>query len=50
VADAVHASFDCDVAAQYGERFVEALSGTPASAFLAEGSDVAVHHGVRLRG
>ncbi len=39
---------DCDVAGLYGESFTEALSRPPASAFLAEGSPVAVYPGVRL--
>ena len=39
---------DCDVAALYGPEFLAALSGPPASAFLAEGSAVAVHAGIRL--
>lgn len=33
---------DCDVAALYGAHFAEYLHGTPASAFVAEGSPVAV--------
>jgi uncharacterized protein YqjF (DUF2071 family) len=37
--------FDCDVAAIYGEEFVSALSSSPASAFLIEGSAVTVHQG-----
>ena len=36
-------AFDCDVAAIYGEAFVSALSDPPASAFLIEGSGVAVY-------
>ena len=38
-------AFDCDVAPIYGEQFVAALSATPASAFLIEGSPVAVYAG-----
>jgi len=49
VAVAESACLDCDTAGLYGDRFVEALSGAPVSAFLAEGSEVAVHHGARLR-
>jgi uncharacterized protein YqjF (DUF2071 family) len=36
-------AFDCDIAAIYGEAFVAALSSPPASAFLIDGSPVAVH-------
>lgn len=39
---------ECDVAGLYGEAFVESLSGPPFSAFVAEGSEVAVHKGVIL--
>jgi hypothetical protein len=42
------AQFKGDVAGLYGRQFVEALSGAPASAFLAEGSQVTVYKGVRL--
>ncbi len=42
------ARLDCDVAALYGEPFVEFLSGPPASAFLADGSDVAVLRPTRI--
>lgn len=47
VATAVQAGLDCDVNHLYGElgRF---LLGAPASAFLADGSEVAVSHGARL--
>jgi len=41
---------DCDVAAIYGPEFVSALSGAPSSAFLAQGSEVAVHRGRTLVG
>lgn len=40
---------DCDVAALYGERFAAPLAGEPSSAFLADGSEVTVHRGVRLK-
>ena len=40
---------DCDVAAVYGKQFVEFLKAPPASAFLAEGSKVAVSRGTSLR-
>lgn len=48
VAQAASSILECDVAGLYGERFVEALRGAPASAFLAEGSAVAVYPGRRL--
>ena len=46
--DAVGAQFDCDVRAVYGAGFAECLSMPPRSAFLAEGSRVAVYPGRRL--
>jgi hypothetical protein len=42
------ADLQCDVAALYGPPFVASLSAAPQSAFLAEGSAVAVRAGVRL--
>lgn len=45
---AVTSNLDCDVAGFYGPAFAPALGGSPSSAFLAEGSAVSVHHGVRL--
>ena len=42
------AELDCDVASLYGPEFVEFLSGSPHSAFLAEGSEVIVRKGRRL--
>ncbi|HEV2846228.1 MAG TPA: DUF2071 domain-containing protein [Thermoanaerobaculia bacterium] len=39
---------DCDVAALYGERFVETLAGEPSSAFLADGSEVTVYKGCKV--
>ncbi len=39
---------DCDVAGLYGSEFVETLSRKPASALLAEGSEIAVYHGQRV--
>jgi uncharacterized protein YqjF (DUF2071 family) len=36
---------NCDVAALYGERFVEPLRGVPESAFVAQGSEVRVGDG-----
>jgi uncharacterized protein YqjF (DUF2071 family) len=45
---ASEANFACDVAALYGQTFAPFLKATPASAFLAEGSEVAVYPGARL--
>jgi uncharacterized protein YqjF (DUF2071 family) len=42
------AHVQCDVPACYGPQFVPALSGEPTSAFVAEGSAVAVYQGDRL--
>lgn len=40
--------FDCQITDLYGEGFGEFLSLPPASAFLADGSEVIVHKGVSL--
>ncbi len=48
--DVADADLDCDVAAMYGDRFVQALSAAPCSAFLAEGSAVTVCRPTRLQG
>lgn len=40
------AALDCDVAALYGEPFVEALRAPVSSAFVAEGSPIVVRRGV----
>jgi uncharacterized protein YqjF (DUF2071 family) len=42
------ASLDCDVEDLYGRRFAAFLDSTPASAFVARGSPVAVRRGMRL--
>jgi uncharacterized protein YqjF (DUF2071 family) len=42
------ASLQCDVASLYGPEFVAPLSGSPATAFVADGSAVTVHRGVRV--
>ncbi|HXJ60952.1 MAG TPA: DUF2071 domain-containing protein [Verrucomicrobiae bacterium] len=42
------ASLDGEVRPLYGESFATALAGAPASAFVAEGSAVTVHHGCPL--
>jgi uncharacterized protein YqjF (DUF2071 family) len=39
---------DCDVERMYGGEYAEALRGRPCSAFVAEGSPIAVYRGVRL--
>ncbi len=41
-------ALECDVAAVYGTGFVEALAGPPASAFIADGSEVTVRRGVAI--
>lgn len=48
VAPATHAALDCDVDRLYGEPLGRLLKGKPASAFLADGSDVTVSYGARL--
>jgi uncharacterized protein YqjF (DUF2071 family) len=45
---ATTARLDCDVANFYGPRYFAALSGTPTSAFVAEGSGITVRQGQRL--
>jgi uncharacterized protein len=45
---AEEAALDCDVAAVYGDRFVEPLGAPHLSAFVAEGSPVRVGTGARL--
>ncbi len=39
---------DCDIKGLYGEAFAAQLNDPPRSAFIAEGSEVTVHHGSRL--
>jgi len=41
-------TFDCDVAALYGQRFAGPLQGRPSSVFLADGSAVTVRGGARI--
>jgi uncharacterized protein YqjF (DUF2071 family) len=43
------ASLECEVSSLYGSEFVAALSGSPSSAFVADGSPVVVRNGRRLR-
>jgi hypothetical protein len=45
---AMNPKLDCDVAALYGESFVEALGKAPVSGFVAEGSRVTVRRGMRV--
>ena len=45
---ASQARFNCQVRELYGEAFTEPLNQPPCSAFVAEGSPVTVHRGVRL--
>jgi uncharacterized protein YqjF (DUF2071 family) len=45
---ATRAWLEADIAACYGAAFVPALSATPRSAFVAEGSPVAVRRAVRI--
>ena len=42
------AQLSCDVGSLYGAEFVSALSGSPSSAFAAEGSPIVVRRGRRL--
>lgn len=46
--NATDAKLDCDAAALYGPRFAETLAAPPRSAFLAEGSPIAVRFGGRI--
>lgn len=50
VASAARAELACDVGRLYGSAFVEPLRSAPVSAFLAEGSEVAVSRGRRVAG
>lgn len=45
VAEAANVVWSCDLATTYGEPFAKYLSGTPASALVAEGSHVEVFRG-----
>jgi len=45
---AIEADFSCDVEALYGKAFAPFVTGTPVSAFLADGSAIKVYPGVRL--
>ncbi|HVE41620.1 MAG TPA: DUF2071 domain-containing protein [Planctomycetota bacterium] len=48
IASARKSAWEGDAAALYGPAFASVLAGRPASAFLAEGSEVAVHEGTRI--
>jgi uncharacterized protein len=48
VCAATAARLDCDVAGVYGSQFIEFLKAPPASAFLADGSEVAIFEGATL--
>ena len=50
VARVKRAWLECDAAVLYGEWFAECLAAEPASAFLADGSEIAVHPRRILRG
>jgi uncharacterized protein YqjF (DUF2071 family) len=45
---ATETHMECDIASLYGEVFKQFLSVPPASAFVADGSPVTVHRGVRI--
>jgi len=49
VYDVSEASLQCDVAGIYGPQFQTCLSHSPLSAFLADGSAITVHRGLRLQ-
>lgn len=44
----LEAQFEGDVADLYGDKLAQALTATPRSAFLAEGSEIAVYRGRKL--
>ena len=46
--EAQRVEFDCAAASLYGEKFGQFLNQPPASAFLADGSEVKVYKGVKL--
>ena len=43
------AEFQCDVANLYGKEFCDVLARPPASAFLADGSEIKLYNGVKLK-
>ena len=46
---AMKTRFECDVASLYGPEFAEVLSRQPTSSFVADGSDIVVRAGSKLR-
>jgi uncharacterized protein YqjF (DUF2071 family) len=46
--DVAEASLQCDVRGLYGSQFEASLSRSPVSVFLAEGSAITVHRGLKL--
>jgi uncharacterized protein YqjF (DUF2071 family) len=42
-------ALDADISTLYGDRFVESLTAAPRSAFIAEGSPIAVRYGATMR-
>jgi uncharacterized protein len=46
--NAIDARLDCDAAQLYGSQFADCLRSAPASAFVADGSEVTVFRGVPL--
>ncbi|HZL12552.1 MAG TPA: DUF2071 domain-containing protein [Verrucomicrobiae bacterium] len=46
--EAQTAEFNCHAAGLYGESFCKFLNRPPSSAFLADGSDIKVHKGIRI--
>lgn len=47
--EAETAEFQCDVAKLYGKQFCDFLACPPASAFLADGSEIKLYNGVKLK-
>jgi uncharacterized protein YqjF (DUF2071 family) len=47
--EAQAAELNCDVAGLYGESFCKFLNQPPSSAFLADGSEVKVHKGIKIK-
>ena len=43
------AEFHCDVVSLYGRNFCQFLNRPPSSAFLADGSEVKVHKGIKIK-
>jgi uncharacterized protein len=46
---AMKSRFNCDIASLYGPEFVEVLASRPTSAFVADGSEIVVRAGSKLR-